>query len=270
MTPSPVAAVAEREGIPLLRPEKVGTVESAEALASHRPDLGVVVAFGQFIPRRIRELPALGYCINGHASLLPRWRGAAPIAHAILAGDRETGVSAMRVEREMDAGAVAEQRAFSIGPDETAGELSLRIAALAADLLADVIDRIARGDVEWREQDPAGVTFAPKLERSDARLDWLEPAVALARRVRALSPAPGAFTTLAGEPLRILAARAEEGAAGAPPGTVRSDTGATALRIATGDGWLVPGVLQRAGGKPLEVSAYLRGRPVPDGTRLGG
>ncbi len=269
VTPSPVAELARREGIPLLQPEKVGSDESAEALARQRPDLGVVVAFGQFIPRRIRELPSLGYCINGHASLLPRWRGAAPIAHAILAGDPETGVSIMRVEREMDAGAVAARGTLTIGPDETAGELSARIAVLAADLLAEVIDRIARGEVTWTEQDPAGVTLAPKLERADARLDWSEPAAALARRVRAMTPSPGAVTTLAGEPLRILAARAEAGVAGAPPGTVRIERGLP-LRIATGEGWLVPVVLQRAGKKPLEVAAYLRGSPIADGTRLGG
>ncbi len=269
VTPSPVAELARREGIPLLQPEKVGSDESAEALARQRPDLGVVVAFGQFIPRRIRELPSLGYCINGHASLLPRWRGAAPIAHAILAGDPETGVSIMRVEREMDAGAVAARETLAIGPDETAGELSARIAVLAADLLAEVIDRIARGEVTWTEQDPAGVTLAPKLERADARLDWSEPAAALARRVRAMAPSPGAVTTLAGEPLRILAARAEAGVAGVPPGTVRIERGLPP-RIATGEGWLVPVVLQRAGKKPLEVEAYLRGNPIPDGARLGG
>ena len=269
VTPSPVAELARHEGIPLLQPEKVGSDESAEALARQRPDLGVVVAFGQFIPRRIRELPSLGYCINGHASLLPRWRGAAPIAHAILAGDPETGVSIMRVEREMDAGAVAARETLAIGPDETAGELSARIAVLAADLLAEVIDRIARGEVTWTEQDTAGVTLAPKLERADTRLDWSEPAAALARRVRAMAPSPGAVTTLAGEPLRILAARAEAGVAGVPPGTVRIERGLPP-RIATGEGWLVPVVLQRAGKKPLEVEAYLRGNPIPDGARLGG
>ncbi len=268
VTPSPVAEVARREGVPLLQPKKVGAPESVEALAGLRLDLGVVVAFGQFIPKRVRELPSLGYCINGHASLLPRWRGASPIAHAILAGDAETGVSVMRVEREMDAGPVAAQGRLAIGPDENSGELSSRIAVLAADLLAAAIDAIARDEVTWTEQDPAGVTVAPKLERGDARLDWGEPALALARRVRAMAPAPGAVTTLDGEPLRVLAARAEAGAVDAPAGTVRCEPG-SALRIATGEGWLVPGVLQRAGGRPLEVAAYLRGRPIPDGTRLG-
>ena len=266
-SPSPVAELALRHEIPLLRPEQVGDPASTEALAEQRPDLGVVVAFGQFIPKRIRELPALGYSINAHASLLPRWRGAAPIARAILAGDSRTGVSIMRVEREMDAGPVARVRAIDIGPDETAGALSERIAQLAAELLAEAIDEIARGGVEWSPQDGTRATLAPRLARSDAGLDWGEPALALARRVRALAPKPGAFTLLDGEPLRILAAGTESAPVHVAPGTIRREHGLP-LRIATGSGWLLPRVLQRAGGRALDVDAYLRGRDIPDGTQL--
>jgi methionyl-tRNA formyltransferase len=267
LSPSPVAEVALREKLLLLRPERVGDAEAA--LRDARPDLGVVVAFGQFLPLRIRSLPALGYCINGHASLLPRWRGAAPIARAILAGDRTTGVSVMRVEREMDAGAVALRREIEIGPDETTGELEARLAELTAELVAEAVDAIGAGRVAWTSQDAAGACAAPKLGRADAQLDFREGAAPLARRVRALAPAPGATTALGGEPLRILAARAEPGAVDAAPGTVRR-RGGGALRIATADGWLVPLVLQRAGGRPLDVDAFLRGRDIPDGTRLGG
>lgn len=265
--PSPVAALAQERGLPLLRPDKVGAPDVVEALRGFAPDLGVVVAFGQFLPRKVRELPARGYLINAHASLLPRHRGAAPIARAILAGDEETGISVMRVEREMDAGPVALVRRTPIGPRETAGELTERLAELAAEALAEALDRIAEGRVAWRSQDDARATFAPKIEREDARLDWREPAEALARRVRAMAPRPGAFTTLAGEPLRILAARAEPGPADAPPGTVRGHDGH--VRVATGRGWLVPEELQRAGGRALPVEAFLRGRPLPDGVRLG-
>lgn len=257
-----------REGVPLLRPEKVGDADTARALAEQQPDLGVVVAFGQFMPRHIRELPALGYCINAHASLLPRWRGAAPIAHAILAGDRETGVSVMRVEREMDAGPVALSSSLPIGEDENTAELSERIAVLAADLLEKAVEAIARDEIEWTPQDDAQASFAPRLTRADAALDWREPATALARRVRAMAPTPGAFTRVDGEVLRILEARAEPGAVDRPPGTVREERGLP-LRIATGEGWLVPRTLQRAGGRALGAEAYLRGRPIPDGTRLG-
>jgi methionyl-tRNA formyltransferase len=267
--PAPVAAAALERGVALLRPEKVGAPEVTAALREAAPDLGVVVAFGQFLPRPVRELPRLGYLINAHASLLPRHRGAAPVAHAILAGDRETGVSVMRVEREMDAGPVALVRRVAIGPDETAGELETRLAGVAADAVAEALARIADGSAAWTPQDEAAATLAPKLGRDAGRLDFREPAAALVRRVRATTPRPGAFTELAGERLGVLAASAEPGPAGAAPGTARRDA-AGRLRIATGDGWLVPRVLQRAGGRPLAVDAFLRGRPVADGTRLGG
>lgn len=267
--PSPVASLALRHGVPLLRPEKVGTPEVAEAIAGFGVDLGVVVAFGQFLPRRIRELPRLGYLINAHASLLPRLRGAAPIARAILEGACETGVSVMRVEREMDAGPVALVRRTAIGERETAGELSARLAALAADAIGEAVDAIAGDRITWTPQDPAAATFAPKLEGEDARLDFREGAQALARRVRAMAPRPGAYTTLAGERLRVLEADSDPQPADAPPGTVRIAREA-ALRIATGEGWLVPRVLQRPGGRPLSAGAFLRGRPVPDGVQLSG
>ena len=265
-SPSPVAACALAAGVRLLRPERVGDGEVLATLREVAPDLGVVVAFGQFLPRPVRELPRLGYLVNAHASLLPRHRGAAPIAHAILAGDRETGISVMRVEREMDAGPVALARRLAIGAEETAGELEGRLAALAAEALAEALERIANGEIVWQPQAEAAASFAPKLARSDAALDFREPAEALARRVRAFSPRPGAFALLAGEPLRILGARAEGGGAGAAPGSVQR--AGAALRIATGAGWLVPTRLQRSGGRPLDTAAFLRGHSIEDGTRL--
>jgi methionyl-tRNA formyltransferase len=261
-----VAEVALREDLPLLRPERVGEVEAE--LRPYDADLGVVVAFGQFIPKRIRELPRLGYYINGHASLLPRWRGAAPMQHAILAGDATTGVSVMRVEKEMDAGAWLLQRTLAIGAEETAGELALRLAALTAEAIVEGVAQIAGGGGAWTEQDATRVTLAPKITRDDARLDWSEDAAALSRRVRAMAPSPGASTTLEGEPLRILAARPERGATDRPPGAVRND-GSAPLAVATGQGWLVPTRMQRAGGKPMPVDAFLRGRELPDGSSLG-
>lgn len=268
LSPSPVAEVALREELPLMRPERADDVEAE--LRELAPDLGVVVAFGQFIPKRIRELPTLGYCINGHASLLPRWRGAAPMQHAILAGDATTGVSVMKVEKEMDAGAWLLRRTLAIGADETAGELALRMAELTAEAIAEGVAAIAAGAGAdaWTEQDASGVTLSPKITRDDAQLRWSEGAAALARRVRAMAPSPGAFTQVGGEALRILGATVEEGRAGAVPGTVRND-GDSPLAIATGDGWLVPTRLQRAGGKPLPVAEFLRGRSLADGARLG-
>jgi methionyl-tRNA formyltransferase len=266
-SPSPVAERALRAGAQLLRPASAADPAFAAELAATAPDLGVVVAFGQFLPKRVRELPRLGYLLNAHASLLPKLRGAAPIARAILAGERETGISVMRVEREMDAGAVALVRRTPIGPDETAGELGERLAALAADAIAEAVERASAGTLAWTPQDAAAATLAPKLERADCALDFREPAAALVRRVRALAPEPGAATELDGEPLRVLAARARPGPADAPPGSVRIADGA--LRIATGDGWLEPLVLQRAGKRALPVAEFLRGRPIPDGARLG-
>lgn len=264
--PSPVTALALERGLPTLRPANVGAPEVADALREHAPDLGVVVAYGQFLPKRIRELPRLGYCINGHASLLPRWRGAAPIARAILAGDSETGVCVMRVEREMDAGPVAARRALPIGPEETAGELAERMARLTAELVAAVVEDVAAERVTWTEQAPDGIRLAPKLTREEALLDFREPAAALVRRVRAFAPEPGARATLAGEPLRILAARSEPGPVSGVPGGVQSD--GKRLRVATGDGWFVPLVLQRPGKRPLASDAFLRGHPLPDGARF--
>ena len=269
-SPSPVAEAALRRGIPLLRPERVGDCE--EAIRELAPDLGVVVAFGQFVPKRIRELPSLGYCINGHASLLPRWRGAAPIARALLAGDAETGISVMRLEREMDAGPVALTRALPIRPGEDAGSLAARLAELCAECVAEVVDGIAHDRVHWRDQDHAAATLAPKLERDEARIDWSEPADAVVRRVRALAPTPGAWTTLDGDRLRILAAEVAPAAgdqhAADPPGTVRHQL-PSGIRVAAGVGWVVPRIVQRSGGRAVAIDAFLRGRPLPDGERLG-
>jgi methionyl-tRNA formyltransferase len=267
LSPSPVAEIALATGTPLLRPESVNTAQFAEELRAFEPDLGIVVAFGQFIPKRIRELPSLGYLINGHASLLPRFRGAAPIAHTILAGDTETGVSVMRLEREMDAGPVAAMRSIKIGPDETTESLTERLAHLTADAVGDTVEEIAADRVTWTPQDDSLATLAPKIERDDARLDFSEPATALVRRVRAMAPKPGAFAMEGDRPVRILAAEAAPGSSEDAPGTARiADDGS--LRITTGDGWLVPRVLQRPGGRALDVRDFQRGRPISDGARL--
>jgi methionyl-tRNA formyltransferase len=177
----------------------------------------------------------------------------------------------MRIEREMDAGAVALVRELEIGPDETTGELEQRIAALAADAIAEALEQVAAGTLRWAEQDHARATGAPRLTRDDAVLDWNEPAAQLARRVRALAPRPGASTQLAGEALRILAARVDARPTDRSPATVTLDPGEpeTPLRIATAEGWLIPLRLQRAGGKPLATADFLRGRPIEDGSRLG-
>lgn len=271
-SPSPVAEVALREGLPLLRPEKVGDAETVAALEALAPDMGVVVAFGQFIPKRVRELPSRGYLINAHASLLPKYRGAAPIARAILDGERETGISVMRVEKEMDAGAVAHVVKTPIDPMENAVELSARLGALAAQAIGEALDQIAEDRITWTEQDPAAVTFAAKIEKADAVLDLREPATAIAARIHALSPRPGGAVTLLRDDeettLKISRAatrslRADESLPTA--GTIVRGDRDEPIRVATGEGWLLPRVLQRPGGKPLDADDFLRGFPIEDG-----
>lgn len=270
-SPSPVAEVALRAGLPLLRPEKVGDADCVEAMRAWRPDLGVVVAFGQFLPKTVRTLPTKGYLINAHASLLPRHRGAAPIARAILAGDAETGISVMRIEKEMDAGPVAAVARLPIGPRENAAELTDRLAALAAGLILEVVDAIADEAVVWTDQDASRATHAAKIEKRDALLDPREPARRLVHRIHALAPRPGASLVLVQADgrteLKLLRADALPFACGeAPaPGTVDRTAPALPLRIATGEGWLVPLEIQRPGGKALAIADFLRGFAVaPD------
>lgn len=262
LSPSPVSAIALREEIPLLRPEKVGAAEAVSELASWNVDLGVVVAFGQFLPKKIRELPSRGYLINAHASLLPKYRGAAPIARVIMDGERETGISVMRIEREMDAGPTAHVVRTPIGKQENTAELSTRLAELAADAIADTVEMISRDEIAWTEQDLSRVTHAEKIEKADAILDLRENARALACRIHALSPKPGGTITLAdATPLKISRAdtAAFDGDAMPAPGAIERDAGGAALRIATGQGWLIPLFMQKPGGKALPVDDFLRG-----------
>ncbi len=267
LTPSPVSEAALHAGIPLLRPEHVAEAACEHALRAAAPDLGVVVAYGQFLSKRIRECPALGYTINAHASLLPKYRGAEPIARAILSGEQKTGISVMRVEREMDAGPVALVRDLEIGAEETRGELEERLAHLAAQAIGEAIDAIAEGRASWHEQDHAAASDAPKFEPRESELDFHEDAVSLVRRVRARAPRPGAHARLNGATLRILAARAEPGPCRVAPGTLQR--GADGLvRIATGNGWLLPLQLQRSGRKPLPSDAFWRGFSLPEGSRV--
>lgn len=251
--------------MPILKPEKVAAAECVAALREIAPDVGVVVAFGQFIPKSVRELPSCGYTLNAHASLLPRHRGAAPIVHAILAGDEETGISVMRVEREMDAGAVAFARRTEIGADENAGALGERLAQMAASAMVDAIDAVADDTLHFETQRHGDATIAPKVTRADARLDFSQSADALVRRIRAMAPTPGGYCLWQGERLRLLGARADEPCEG-PPGRVVCDEGG--LRIVTGRGSLVPLRLQRAGGKDLAVAEFQRGRGLRNGEQL--
>ena len=273
LSPSPISEVALREEIPLIRPEKVGDPETVAALAALQPDLGVVVAFGQFIPKKVREMPTAGYLINAHASLLPKYRGAAPIARAILDAETETGVSVMRVEKKMDAGPFALMKRIPIGPTVNVVELSGRIATVAADAIGEAVEQIAAKRIAWTEQDADAVTFAAKIEKSDAVLDLRESARALAARLHAVSPKPGGAITLkrGNEAIVLKISRAEWFGGGDDSGAILGtavlgkEEGEPALRIITGEGSLIPLVMQRPGGKPLPVADFLRGFDLAEG-----
>ncbi len=257
----------------------MGDPDILEGLSQCAPDLGVVVAFGQFLGRRLRELPALGYMINAHASLLPKHRGAAPIAQAILDGDLETGISIMRIEREMDAGPVGQILRTQIHERENSAELAVRLSQLAAQGIVEALDSIVLNEIKWVEQDSAHASVAPKLSKEEGRLDWAQSTHTLIRRIHGLAPRPGAFTEYAeGDEsplvLRILRAQA---AYDSPrgieaPGTLRivPDAPETQrLQVATGDGWLIPLEVQRAGAKAMPTASFLRGHPLPDGMIFG-
>ena len=254
MQPSPVQALAERHGIAVRCPTTLRDAEMQAAFAALDVDAAVVAAYGLILPPAILAAPRLG-CLNVHASLLPRWRGAAPIQRAILAGDRETGVTIMQMDAGLDTGPILLQEAVPIGPDTTGGGLSETLAALGARLILGALDGVARGCLKPRPQPSEGVTYAAKLRRDEAQLDWHRPADALERQVRAFDPWPGAFFAANGERIRVLAAAAEPQSSTAPPGTVLDER----LTIACSAGRLRLLRVQRAGRGALDAAAFLRG-----------
>jgi methionyl-tRNA formyltransferase len=255
---SPPAADAARElGIELLQSTSVNDAQAVEAIRAAGPELGVVCAFGQLITEPLlEELPLL----NVHPSLLPRWRGAAPIERAIMAGDAETGVSVMRVTAGLDSGPVALQERVAIGAGETYGELAGRLASLGGELITEALDLDAAGGLSFADQDDGAATYAEKIEPADRRLDPGRPAPELEARVRALTPHIGAYLELdGGERLGVRAASAEAG--DLPSG--RLESGGGELRLGCGSGVLRLEVVQHPGGKPMPAAAYLRGHAPP-------
>jgi methionyl-tRNA formyltransferase len=261
--PSPVHAFAEARGLPVRSPADFKDAGTQAAFAALALDAAVVVAYGLLLPPAVLAAPRLG-CINVHASLLPRWRGAAPIQRALLAGDRETGVTIMVLDEGLDTGPILTAEALGIGKRTTAAELHDRLAALSARLLVAALDGLAAGRLAPRPQPQAGVTYAPKLTPADGRLDWRRPAAELERRVRACDPRPGAWFEAAGTRVKALAAELVEDGGDAAPGRVLDDR----LTVACGEGALRPTRLQRAGGAALAAAEFLRGFPLPAGTLL--
>jgi methionyl-tRNA formyltransferase len=259
--PSAVKALAQTSGLEIFQPETLRPPEVAARLRAARADAIVVAAYGLLLPPAVLEAATHG-AINIHASLLPRWRGAAPIQRALLAGDRETGVSIMRMDAGLDTGPVFAQRALAIGADDDAGTLHDKLAELGAQALLEVLANIASGRA--RAQPADGVTYAPKIEKSETWLRWAHPAAELERAVRAFRPSPGALARLGGDPAKIWRARVVDGAGAA--GTVL-DAG-EALHIACGSGALAIDELQPASGRRMSVGEFLRGRRIAPGTRL--
>jgi methionyl-tRNA formyltransferase len=260
---SPVQVLAERHGIPVRSPTTLRDPETQIEFAALGADAAVVAAYGLILPPPILAVPRLG-CLNAHASLLPRWRGAAPIERAILAGDRETGVTIMQMDAGLDTGPMLLREVVPIGPTDTGGSLTERLAALGARLIVEALTGVADGSLALQPQPEEGVTYARKLDRAEAQLDWRGSATVLERQVRAFDPRPGAYFTLGGERIRVFSAEILPAAPNQLPGMVLDD----ALAVACGEGALRPLRLQRPGRTPQETAALLRGYPIPPGTVL--
>ncbi|EXJ15400.1 methionyl-tRNA formyltransferase [Imhoffiella purpurea] len=263
---SPVKRLALDAGIQVLQPQSLKRdPDAVERLRALGADLMVVVAYGLLLPVEVLEAPRLG-CVNVHASLLPRWRGAAPIQRSVLAGDATAGVCIMRMEAGLDTGPVYRRAEIPVAPRETGGSLHDRLAVLGAEALIAALPGIADGSARPEPQDDSAATYAHKLTKEEARIDWTWSAAAIERQVRAFDPWPIAYTLLDGETLRIWDAEAEAETASVAPGTL-VDTGKRGIRIATGDGLLRITRLQPSGKKPMSAADYLNARSL-DGARF--
>jgi methionyl-tRNA formyltransferase len=263
LTASPVKQYAEQHNIPVQQPVTLRDEQSAAALAALEPDVLVVAAYGLILPQAVLDIPRHG-CLNVHASILPRWRGAAPIQAAILAGDAKTGISLMAMTAGLDCGPVFHIEELDIGPDETAGELHDRLAALGGEALVARLDAILAGDVGAIPQDDARATYAPKIDKQDARIDWSLPADEVARRVRAYNPFPGAFCFDGDTRIKVWRAAAVDGQA--PPGTVLQ-CDREAVVVACGEGALRLEEMQLPG-KRRVVAPEFAGQLDLNGQRL--
>jgi methionyl-tRNA formyltransferase len=278
--PSPVQQEAESRGIEVRAPDSLKDGEAQQAFADLGLDAAVVVAYGLILPQQILEAPRLG-CVNVHASLLPRWRGAAPIQRALLAGDGETGVTIMAMDTGLDTGPILATERTKIEPDTDAGQLHDTLAEMGARLIVPTLEQLAGGELAPEPQPATGATYARKLSKDDRKLDWSRPAIELERLIRAFAPSPGAIAKLPppkdaalhddgsrpeGETLKILRARIAGAApTGTPPGTVMN---AEDFTVATGLGCLKLRRVQRGGKNPMDAEEFLRGTPLKQGTVL--
>jgi methionyl-tRNA formyltransferase len=262
---SPVEVEARRLGIPVETPSSLKTPEALETFRAQNADAAVVVAYGMILPKTILDAPPLG-CFNLHASLLPRWRGAAPINRAIMAGDAETGVMVMKMDAGLDTGDIAMAERIAITDAMTASDLHDALARLGGDLMVRAMGALERGKLQLTKQSDQGVTYAQKIEKAEARIDWNRPARAVLRHIHGLSPFPGAWCEMEieGEPVRVKLLRCALVAGVGAPGEVLDDQ----LAVACREGALRIVELQRAGGKPMKAEEFLRGTPLQPPMRL--
>ena len=266
LQPTPVEVEARRLGIPVLTPKTLKTPEALEEFRAHEADAAVVVAYGMILPQAILDAPKLG-CYNLHASLLPRWRGAAPINRAIMAGDTESGVMVMKMDVGLDTGAVAMAERLAITDAMTASELHDALSRLGADLMVRAMAALERGSLRLVKQSEQGVTYAAKVEKAEARIDWSKPAREVLRHIHGLSPFPGAWSEIVGggDAARVKILRCELAKGSGEPGSVVDDQ----LTIACGEGAVRIIELQRAGKAPMKAAEFLRGTPLKPPARLG-
>jgi methionyl-tRNA formyltransferase len=261
LQPSPVERHAINAGLPVLSPATLKSGDMQAAFRAHAADAAVVLAYGLVLPRPILDAVPLG-CFNVHASLLPRWRGAAPINRAVMAGDRETGVTIMKMNEGLDTGPMAMAERVPIGADATAGDLHDKLARLGADLMVRALGALDRGTLELTAQPEDGITYADKIAKEETRIDWRKPWKQVHDHCRGLSPFPGAWCDLQGMRIRVL--RSTKGEGSGAPGTVLDDK----LTIACGDGAVRLVEVQRAGRQPMQAAEFLRGTPLVPGTVL--
>lgn len=262
--PSPVKQLILQHGLPLLQPEKVKESIFQEVLKKFNPDLFVVVAYGQILPKSILEIPKYG-AINVHASLLPKYRGAAPIAWAILRGEKVTGVTTLMMDEGMDTGDILLQRSIPIGEDETRETLQEKLTALGAQVLLETLERIKAGNLHPIPQDPLRATYAPPLKKMDGSIDWRKEALEIDRQVRAFNPWPGAFTKWDGQFLKIYKGETREGASTGKVGVVVW-VGSDFIEVGTGKNSFLIKEVQLEGKKRMSVRDFLSGHPIPIGT----
>jgi methionyl-tRNA formyltransferase len=256
LTPSPVAREAERLKLPIFTPKTLKDSDAAAAMRSHGADASVVVAYGLILPKPILDVFPRG-CFNLHASLLPRWRGAAPIHRAVMAGDTETGVTVMKMDEGLDTGPVAAERRMPIGPNTTTGDLHDALAKLGADLMVIALGALERDSLKLTPQPATGVTYASKIDKSETRVDWAKSWNEVHNHCRGLSPFPGAWCELPGAG-RVKILRTTKGDGSGPPGRALDDK----LTIACGTGAVRLVEVQRAGGRPMHADEFLRGTPI--------